>query len=159
DKILKRVDVPRPAPAARELQGLIGEYGWDHDILYVLEKDGRLNVLIEWVEYDPLQRVSANVFKFPDHGLYDGETATFTRDASGKATQVNIGAVVFKRRPAVKESGGTFRVTPPKPVAELRRMALAAEPPHESGSFRSPDLVDVTTLDPAIHLDIRYATS
>ena len=34
--------------------GLIGEYGWDHDILYVFEKDHQLNVLIEWFEFDRL---------------------------------------------------------------------------------------------------------
>ena len=33
-----------------------------------------------------------------------------------------------------------------------------ARPPHEAGRFRTPDLVELTTLDPTIHLDIRYAT-
>ena len=32
-------------------------------------------------------------------------------------------------------------------------------PPAETGSFREADLVELTTLDPSIHLDIRYATS
>ena len=32
-------------------------------------------------------------------------------------------------------------------------------PPQESGQFREPDLVEVVTLDPTIHLDIRYATA
>jgi zinc D-Ala-D-Ala dipeptidase len=32
-------------------------------------------------------------------------------------------------------------------------------PPVETGSFREADLVELTTLDPTIHLDIRYATS
>src|SRR5579862_2532972 len=81
DKTLKRVEVARPAPASSQFEGLIGEYGWDHDILYVLEKDGKLNVLIEWFEYDPLEEKSTDVFKFPAHGLYDGETAIFTRDS------------------------------------------------------------------------------
>jgi D-alanyl-D-alanine dipeptidase len=159
DKVLKRVQASVPTSPSSDLQGLIGEYGWDHDILYVLEKDGKLNVLIEWFEYDPLQQVTDNIFKFPDHGLYDGETATFTRDPSGRATQVAIGAVIFKRRPQAKEQGGIFQITPPRPVAEMRREALAAQPPRETGSFRAPDLVDVTALDPAIHLDIRYATN
>ena len=41
---------------------------------------------------------------------------------------------------------------------ELRRAALAAQPPHETGNFRKPELVEVAKLDPGIHLDIRYAT-
>jgi len=35
----------------------------------------------------------------------------------------------------------------------------AEGPPKEAGSFRTPDLVELSTLDPAIKLDVRYATS
>ena len=45
-----------------------------------------------------------------------------------------------------------------RPVAELRRDALAATPPAQSGDFRPSALVELVTLDPTIHLDIRYAT-
>jgi D-alanyl-D-alanine dipeptidase len=44
-------------------------------------------------------------------------------------------------------------------VAEVRAGALAASPPVEGGERRKPDLVDLTTLDPTIKLDIRYATA
>jgi D-alanyl-D-alanine dipeptidase len=56
-------------------------------------------------------------------------------------------------------SGGVFHVTPVRPVAELLPAALAATPPAESGEFRSADLVELTTLDPTIRLDVRYATT
>ncbi|MDG6094389.1 M15 family metallopeptidase [Acetobacter sp. AN02] len=52
-----------------------------------------------------------------------------------------------------------FRITPVRPVAELLPGALAAVPPAEHGAFRASDLVELTTLDPTIRLDIRYATS
>ncbi|MGI9627226.1 MAG: M15 family metallopeptidase, partial [Longimicrobiales bacterium] len=42
---------------------------------------------------------------------------------------------------------------------ELRAEALAASPPDESGDFREPELVEVTSLDPSIKLDIRYAST
>jgi D-alanyl-D-alanine dipeptidase len=51
-----------------------------------------------------------------------------------------------------------FHVTPVRPVAELLPQALAAEPPTEPGPFRPSDLVEITTLDPTIKLDIRYAS-
>ena len=54
---------------------------------------------------------------------------------------------------------GVFRITPVRPLAELRPLALAAQPPAESGEFRPSDLVELATLDPTIKLDIRYATS
>jgi CubicO group peptidase (beta-lactamase class C family)/D-alanyl-D-alanine dipeptidase len=155
DKALKRIESTRPAPRSSQFEGLIGEYGWDHDILYVLEKDGKLNVLIEWFEYDSLEQQSTDVFKFPAHGLYDGETATFKRDSSGRATQVTIGAVVFKRR---QEIGTGLQVHPAESISELRQHALAAKPPEENKSFRAADLVDVTSVAENIKLDIRYAT-
>ncbi|HEX6832926.1 MAG TPA: M15 family metallopeptidase [Rudaea sp.] len=52
-----------------------------------------------------------------------------------------------------------FRIEPVRPVAELLPIALAASPPVESGQFRASDLVELTALDPAIKLDIRYATA
>lgn len=52
-----------------------------------------------------------------------------------------------------------YRITPVRPVPELREEALRATPPDEAGPFRPSDLVEVVTLDPTIRLDIRYATS
>jgi len=60
---------------------------------------------------------------------------------------------------AGQDRPGIFRITPVRPVAELRAEALAAQPPEEHGVFRKPDLVDLTQLDRRIKLDIRYATS
>src|SRR6201996_5260679 len=53
----------------------------------------------------------------------------------------------------------SFRITPLRPVPELRAEALKASPPREAGNFRKPDLVELTPLDPTIKLDIRYATT
>jgi D-alanyl-D-alanine dipeptidase len=53
----------------------------------------------------------------------------------------------------------TFRITPLRPVDQLQQEALTAKPPHETGNFRQPDLVEVIKLDPTIKLDIRYATT
>jgi zinc D-Ala-D-Ala dipeptidase len=62
-------------------------------------------------------------------------------------------ALIAQERPRI------FRITPVRPVAELRKEALAAQPPPESGEFRPFDLVDLAKLDPKIKLDIRYATT
>jgi D-alanyl-D-alanine dipeptidase len=60
---------------------------------------------------------------------------------------------------AGQEQPKIFRITPVRPVAELRTEALTLKPPAESGDFRPPDLVDVAKLDPRIKLEIRYATT
>jgi len=57
------------------------------------------------------------------------------------------------------DSTGVFHVKPVRPVAELLPTALASTPPSETGDFKSPDLVELTVLDPTIKLDIRYATT
>ena len=54
---------------------------------------------------------------------------------------------------------GIFRITPLRPVAELRAEALAQSPPPEPGPFRPVELVELTALDPTIRLDVRYATA
>ncbi len=53
----------------------------------------------------------------------------------------------------------SFRITPQRPVAELRREALAATPPAEKGDFRPAELVSLTGLVPRVKLEIRYATT
>lgn len=157
--VFRKVAAPKARPIPERWKGLIGEYGWNYDELYILEKDGKLTALIEWFEYDPLREISRNSFAFPHAGLYNGEQAVFTRDSNGVATQVRVGGVVFPRIKLGGVAGPFFHIRPVKPIGELRGEALAARPPKEPGHFRKPDLVDVTSLDPKIKLDIRYATS
>ena len=106
-----------------------------------------------------MEPLSKDRFRYPVRGLYDHEEATFTRDGNGIATQVKIGEVVFKRRAVGPEDGKIFRITPLKPIDQLRQTALGLQPPKEDGNFRVPDLVELTSLDPTIKLDIRYATT
>ena len=157
--------LPRRAPAATlppepptHWRGLIGEYGWDYDVLYILEREGRLTALIEWFFEYPLSQVSENVYAFPQSGLYAGERIEFVRDTAGRATVARAAGVAFRRRTWVGEDGGIFRITPMQPVAALHAAALAAHPPVESGTFRDADLTELITLDTTIHLDIRYAS-
>jgi CubicO group peptidase (beta-lactamase class C family)/D-alanyl-D-alanine dipeptidase len=159
DSSFERIRESPPAEIPTRWKGLIGEYGWDHDVLYILEDDGRLYALIEWIYYYPLKEVSENVFEFPDYGLYHGEGLKFTRGADGVAMEVNAAEVRFVRREIGAKDGETFKITPVKPIDELRAAALAATPPPEKGDYRDTDLVDLVAIDPTIKLDIRYATT
>ena len=53
----------------------------------------------------------------------------------------------------------SFKITPVRPVSELRAEALKATPPVEHGQFLKPDLVELVKLDPSIKLDIHYAST
>jgi len=52
-----------------------------------------------------------------------------------------------------------LKVIPVRSISALRREALAASPPIEKPPARMSDLVELTTLDPTIKLEIRYATT
>ena len=98
------------------------------------------------------------MFAFPaGRGMYHGERLVFTRDKTGRATKVEAAKVVFQRRKIDGENGETFQIKPVRPLAELRKEALAAKPPVEKGDFLKPDLVDLAT-HPGLKFDIRYAT-
>jgi CubicO group peptidase (beta-lactamase class C family)/D-alanyl-D-alanine dipeptidase len=155
----ERVPRARPLPPPSKWEGLIGEYGFDHNTLFILEQDGRLQALIEWFTSYPLTETDPDSFRFPAWGLYDGEPVAFERDALGRATKVVAANVTWPRRNVEPESGGTFHITPSRPVAELTAAARKLSPPLEKGDFRAADLVEVALLDPTIKLDIRYAGS
>ena len=150
---------PKPAPAPERWRGLIGEYGPDDDILIVFEEDRKLAALFKRVEFYPLLEVSKNLFQFGDSGPRVGQRALFKSDARGRATQVEINGEVLKRRNIEPETGNQLHVKPVRPVAELMKEALSAQPPNENVHFLVPDLVELTKLDPTIHLEIRYATT
>ncbi len=148
---------PPPEPPAK-WKGLIGEYGWDHNTLFVYERNGQLHALVEWTEIAPLTEESDDVFVFPtDRGMYHGEKIVFTRDKTGRATKAVMASVPFERRKLDGENGETFRVKPTKPIVELRKAALAAVLPKEVGDFLEPELVDLATVD-GLTFDLRYAT-
>ncbi|MGH7490858.1 MAG: serine hydrolase [bacterium] len=140
-------------------EGLLGEYGWDHNTLFVLEREGQLHALIEWFFNYPLQEVSPDTFLFPNYGLYHGERLIFARDSIGQALQVEAASVLFKRRAVGLAAGETFRIQALKPAAELRQIAAASQPPQERGEFLASDLVELHSLDPSLRYDIRYATT
>lgn len=67
--------------------------------------------------------------------------------------------MALSHRPAVGQSADTsFRIVPQYSPAELRALAAVSEPPQEKGTFREPDLVDLSTLEIPLRFDIRYAT-
>lgn len=155
---LVRREKEKPHPIPDRWKGLIGEYGFDHNILYVLEKQGRLYALIEWIEYDPLEEISNDVYAFPPYQMYHGEKLIFKRDVNGLATEVVAASMVFKRRPTGIQPESFFRIEPVLPIEEIIKKIRDNKMPKEHGDFRDPDLVDLSKLDPNIKFDIRYAT-
>ena len=139
----------KPGEPPAHWNDLIGEYGWDHDVLYILEKDGKLHALIEWFYEYPLEEDGPDRFHFPDYGLYAGERVIVHRDGHGKVKDAEAASVVFARRRLDGEDGKTFRIAPVRPLDALRteagrattargiRPVRPARPgrPHDPGPF------------------------
>lgn len=156
---------PKPGPAPARWRGLIGEYGPNTNIVYVLERDGKLCVSVKRADPDCLNEVGRNSFRLrartPGDAGGDARAAIveFRRNRQERGTQIQIDKVIYLRRQIGPEEVATqLRVVPVRPVAELLREALGSRPPSESGDFRQSDLVELRKLDPTIKLDIRYAT-
>lgn len=137
------------APAfagAKTPWGAIGQYGERAAPLTVFERDGAL---------------------FADgRGL---SAARLTSLGGGRYAIANGGELVLEKgsvrlngtRLAFHDFGAetqaAIRAAVRADPAALRQRALAATPPAETGDFLPADLVDLTTIDPRIRLDIRYA--
>lgn len=128
----------------------LAEYGWDYSKLYLLEHNGQLHCLIEWFSLVALEKLAPNRYRFPDKSLYAGEILTIQPNG------LTVGPVWFPRLPAPNRN---FRIVMQKPLAELQQIAASTQPPIQPEGLRTPDLVNLKTLSPTIHFDIRYATA
>jgi len=96
NEIYKRFSPLNPSPAPPECESPFGEYGWDYNVLSILERNNQLTALLE-MDFNPLARISDDVWQFPDDSAYDHEQLEFS-DKCGCAAQVKVGEVVFPRR-------------------------------------------------------------
>ncbi len=151
---------PAPAPAPSRWRPLIGEYVLNDQTVIILESDGKLHALFNRKELAPLAEIAKDKFQFAPGSTRAAEHVTFSRDARGRVTQVEIGSSVFKRRPlGPEEKSNQLKVEPLRPVPDLIKEARTAHPPEETGDFLPADLVELRKLDPTIKLEIRYATT
>jgi D-alanyl-D-alanine dipeptidase len=141
---------PKPALIVAHWKPFIGEYENGKAVVNVLERSGKLFLSLRPDVSIQLNEVGPGHFTSADTSL------RFVSDSEGHH-ELRFGGKTY-----VKLQFGdvehSFHITPLRPVAELRKEALAAKPPTESGK-RKPELVELTSLDPTIKLDIRYATS
>ncbi|MDP2956178.1 MAG: M15 family metallopeptidase [Longimicrobiales bacterium] len=145
---------PLPPPPASSSAALVGEYSDGADTLSVLERDGALWLLPWGGGESALTPTSDSTFSVP--GPLE---AVRVAAGAGGASSLVAGARTYARLTLGAEGGGTFRITPLRPPAELLSEALAAAPPAEEGDFLDADLVELVTLDPTIRLDVRYAST
>jgi D-alanyl-D-alanine dipeptidase len=126
--------------------------------LLVLERNGKLWVHSKRGGDQEITEISAGEFSLPPESHGVAVRIIFRGESAGAMTylQGNTG-MIYPRLTfgPLRQNSEASR----KQIGDLRKEALAAMPPKETGDFRNPDLVELAPLDPGIHLDIRYATA
>jgi D-alanyl-D-alanine dipeptidase len=149
---------PIPSDAPIELKRLLGEYRTADGQLTVYESNGRLYADGLGLHQMPLRRLSAIHF-VADAPSAAPEQLNFELDAKLRPISVAAGGTHLQFRDIGQETVQQIRAGVKADTGGLRAAALAATPPAESPAKRAFDLVDLTTVDPGIKLDIRYATA
>jgi zinc D-Ala-D-Ala dipeptidase len=156
---------PKPPDIPQAWKPWIGEYGPlptrpVGNVYELTEKDGVIWILqrggkAEEPTYEQVEKFAANQSPPTDtaRGL------RLSSDRSGEHRILIMADIGSAKITPDFNAPQQVLITPVRPVAELRTEALAASPPHEDGNFRKPELVELTSLDSTIHLDIRYATN
>jgi D-alanyl-D-alanine dipeptidase len=155
----ERPDAPKPKPAPAKWLSWIGEYGTETEPVYVLERNGHLAIIFGRDEPLTLNEVSTTAFRVIA-GAHRDELIRFQRGANDRGVSVRFKNATYNRRQVGPENGsGQLHIQPVSPVADVLREAIMAEPPRETGKFRTSELVELTKLDSSIKLEIRYATT
>jgi len=154
---------PKPADIPQAWKPWIGEYGWPPEngtpgqVFIVGEKDGSISI---WQrDSKPEDANYKSIDNFLSSVSPTGPTHRYLYLKPSGERVFSLGDVEWRKM--TPDAGATQQIfiKPVKPIRELREQALGDSPPKEAGPFRKPELVELTSLDPAIHLDIRYATT
>ncbi|MEP6618587.1 MAG: M15 family metallopeptidase [bacterium] len=141
----------KPPRASAQMTAAVGEYDSDRGVVFVIEDGGRL-WLVDTAQARPM-RMAVTGMKYV--------TATgVPKPVSPRRYPVRVNDLVVTHREVGPTPGTSqLKVTPVRPVSEIRVEALGASPPAEPKAAKPADLVELTTLDPTIKLEIRYATT
>jgi D-alanyl-D-alanine dipeptidase len=157
---------PKPADAPSEWKQLVGIYKYNKgaESLVVLERSQHLFLQNSKGASEEIRAEKGTGTEegtvWIDGGK-DGRWYGYTerRNEVGNVTGFTYLTEAYERTDAGADPTHYYHVIPPKPIVQLRATALASKPPKQTGPFRKPDLIELATLDPAFHLDIRYAQS
>ena len=146
---------PVPPPCPPNWLGLLGLYGAGDSVLLILERSGALEGMVRGGRFYALEVLGPDKFRFPKAGRLASRHVVFNRDTSGKAISLKLEEALLPRDSASDAVLPRVKLT--RPVEDLIREARAASPPTEPPAPLPSDLVDVTSLDPSIRVDLRYA--
>jgi D-alanyl-D-alanine dipeptidase len=157
---------PKPPDVSNDWKHLVGIYVHGKENVIIQERNGSLfwrdsadpKLLAAQFSEAQIKEEPLGSFVLMRSGLNDIPISLQKAD-NENVTAVTVGGKTFIRSDAGSDPAHFYHVSPAQPVSKLREKALKLSPPAEPGPFRNPDLVELVNLDPAIHLDIRYASA
>lgn len=108
----------------------------------------------------PLSKVYYDKYQFMDSipGFTSEDAVTFERDKEGRGISLRVGENNFNRFFTPSEDGKSFRVKPAEKLSVLRtQVAKEIVPKHRYSA--TANLVELSTVVPYLHYDLRYATA
>jgi D-alanyl-D-alanine dipeptidase len=156
---------PKPPDVSTNWKYLVGTYGHGKENVIILERDRGLfwlvsanpELLSAQISEAPIETEPLGSFVLMRSGLSD-IPISLHKESNANVTAITLGGDTFTRHDAGSDPTHFYHVSPARPVSMLRAKALKLLPPAEPGPFRKPDLVELAILDPAIRLDVRYAS-
>lgn len=149
----------KPPDVSLEWKTWIGEYGSKEVTFTVGESEGHLFII------DKAEHKKWDLPSLPVETPVQVERSStrfvvvhFSRGPFGEQVLLTNDLGWSKNNYGVDDQK-VARIKPARAIDELRREALDATPPKETGNFRKPDLVELAPLDKSIRLEIRYATA
>jgi len=150
-----------PAQPSAALRALIGEYGVGEELVTIYEAGGRLHANGRDLDHVTLRANGGLEFTVAggDHADMAPTLFTFQLDAEGRGAAVSINGASKPRRDVGAEAIEAIRAGLQADPGALRTAALAAAPPAEATPKRPMDLIELSTVEPSIKFDIRYAST
>jgi zinc D-Ala-D-Ala dipeptidase len=156
---VRSADARLPPDASGDFKRLMGEYRSADAQLTVYESGGRLFAQGVGLQSAPLRRRSPTRFSADDGKSTARIPVVFELGPGHQAVAVVVGVSRLQFEDIGREVVEKIRAGVKADTGQMRAAALAATPPTETPPTRAFDLVDLTTVDPTIKLDIRYASS
>ncbi len=163
-----------PSPPPPQWVPLLGRYEENHSTHFILREEGgileillsppgekppaTLNFRNTTYGVYPLSKTGTDTFTLHSVNGFQNDTLSFQRDPQEYGYKALWGPRVFERVFYGPDRGDTFRITPVRPIDEIREEAFRSTPPSEEGNFLEAELVDLSTLEPKLILDLKYAT-
>jgi D-alanyl-D-alanine dipeptidase len=157
-----------PSPIAADLRSRTGDFAnqAETDVFILLERSGHLILRdskgvdhpVNPLEFAKKASLTSYTYSSTDA---EGWVLAFDQRGADPIFQITTQFGPYHRLAYSVPLGSpnAVRIKPARPIAQLRSEALAASPPEEKGTFRKSDLVELGSLNGAIRLDIRYASS